>query len=151
VVDFTGVGPLTLGGSLSAEKTEVTGYGLQPASECPNPATSIFSWPQHPTLWLQVDGAGSDRIALVSLGYDGNYSPSSLLDSPKTAQGIGIGSTVAGLLAAYPGIVSDPEGGIQYYVLGNNAGGYLDFATTDGLVIAITAQENTQHVTEFCG
>ena len=80
------------------------------------------------------DGRGIQWIGIAAINV-ATVSPS----GPKTAAGIGLGSTEAELLAAYPGaVINRDTGAYREYVVDGGNGTYLHFATgSDGAVFRL--------------
>ncbi|CAN5211903.1 hypothetical protein BH09ACT1_BH09ACT1_29800 [soil metagenome] len=160
VISRDGVGPFTRGGSITAAKALVgPSYTLQPAESCPNPVMSIFMSPSHPTIWVQSQGFGSDRVYLVYVGSD-PADTEQTAGTPKTKEGIGIGSSLEAVMAAYPAgyLDADDNLGEKHYFSDDpknapDTGSFpvIVFGISDNLVRAISVQDNTQYLNEFCG
>lgn len=158
-IDFDGVGPFSLGGSVSAAKNRVgPAYTLRPAESCPNPAMSIFASPAHPTLWVAADVSGSDEIKSVFVGGDASIDVRAD-GSPQTDRGVGVGTPVAQLTTEYPSAVLDSNAHYgPVYILDDPANAsdpqrdrHVLFGTRDNVVTAVSVQSGTKYAAEFCG
>lgn len=157
VIDFEGVGPLTIGGSSADELPETApAYTVDASGICPNPATSILQSASNPTIWVQASGEGADDIFLIAVG--GDLPEHARADgSPRTAEGVGVGSTRADVEAAHPAgtVETDPQGDLMRFVVdGEGPTGeprYLVFDFSDDVVQTILVQTSPDVVSEFCG
>ncbi|MFF1572617.1 hypothetical protein ACFVWR_07720 [Leifsonia sp. NPDC058292] len=136
IIDFDGVGPVTLGSSFDAQRqllpafTDVT-YSICSAAyldlQAPNELSFLFIRP----------GDGSDVTAGIAIGSfeatrdSGPY-------TPRTMEGIGLGSTEQELKAAYPDIQQTGtygDGAITvFYGITDGNGGWIVFRVIDGRV-----------------
>jgi hypothetical protein len=157
-ITFDGVGPLALQGSL-AEQVPLTGPGYEAASpgSCPNPAITILKSHSNPTIWLEASADAPDAIRLIAVGGDVPGDPREI-GSPKTQEGISVGSSLAKLLAEYPTghLEKDSQSKpIRLVVAGSltsGARGFLIFDLFDGATVqTILVQPNSDPVHEFCG
>ncbi|MDN3494629.1 hypothetical protein QL996_01700 [Planococcus sp. APC 4015] len=156
IIDFEGVGPLTIGGSSAAELPETApAYTVDASGTCPNPATSILQSASNPTIWVQASGEGADDIALIAVG--GDLPENGRADgSPRTTEGVGIGSPLAETEAAYPAgtVENDPQGDLMRFVVnGEGPTGeprYLVFDFYDDVVQTILIQTSSDVVNDFC-
>jgi len=157
VISFRGAGPFDLGGSLAAEVAAAApAYEMVPAGSCPNPTTSILRSEANPTIWLQSTAEGSDEVALIAVGGD-VLDDARTSGSPRTEEGIGVGSSLDEVRAAYPAgsleetAESEPS---RFLVDGTAASGgarYLVFGFYGDIVQTIFVQTNSEVVSEFCG
>lgn len=163
-ISFNGVGPITLGGSISAQKSQVdSSYTLEPADSCPSPGMSILSSAVHPTIWIQGDGTGLDAASMIFVGADAPDDPRDdvrATGSPKTHEGIGIGSSVDQLRAAYPAARWDEQdySGVTHYLLDDSASEsdphgqrHIVFGVSDNVVREISVQFDARYHIELCG
>lgn len=160
-ITFTRVGPLTIGGDQKAEATVMTGLGytgsenqeLGQGGTCPADFFYGKGTPQFATTFLP---ANPDVTTLVAVSGDNSQPISStvIAASPKTEAGIGIGSTVAALKAAYPGIPKTGAYGdiTTYYGLSGENGRWIDFSVGErDEVIGITLADSGIPPSEYCG
>jgi hypothetical protein len=151
-IDFSGVGPLTLGGSISAERVDMTAFSDDSQPEAC--ALVVFSALAEdvPDIWAQP---GTDPDVSDVLVVTGNGEPAPfVIGSPTTATGIGIGATEGELLEAYPEIASKPGPNPESltYSVTDGAGGYINFAVDPSkLVESIAISDQSVIPYEYCG
>lgn len=73
--------------------------------------------------------------------------------SPSTAAGIGLGSTMDELTAAYPDLepTNQPASSSYGYAVGDDASGYVNFLVENDVVVMIGVHEGAGVPKEFCG
>jgi hypothetical protein len=153
VIGFDSVGPLTIGGSISAERVGMTAFSDDSQPEAC--ALVVFRGiaPDVPSVWAQPD-ADPDVIDVIVVTGDGEAAPYST-GSPKTAEGVGIGATEAEVLAAYPGITEQPSEVVpdfSYYAVSDDSGRYIDFTVDPaGLVESSALSDQSVPPYEYCG
>lgn len=124
-------GPISLGGN-GAETAAALGWKPASPSNCVELYSNLEAGiDAGDTRWRIAYGALADDrgiqwIDLRAMGSVENISPS----APRTAENIGIGSTEAEIMAAYPsaGIVTD-TGAYREYTVDGGDGTYLHFIT----------------------
>ena len=151
VITIDGVGPLTLGGSLTAEvPATAPAYTADADGTCPNPSISILKSDANPTIWIQAASEGSDEVAMIAVGGDG-----STTGWPHTAEGITVGSSLAQLQAAYPTGELEGEQYQQVFVVAETSASgddrYLLFELFEDVVFTIFVQTDPTHQYELCG
>lgn len=128
LIRFDGVGPVSLGTPFREQHDALPAFADDTDPICVD-YQSVLRSPRG--LWFYFIGAAdqSGRTATIELGNLGSPGADNS-DSPRTPEGIGIGSTVGELLAAYPGI--ERTGGysdtVDYYGLTDDRGGWIVFA-----------------------
>ena len=85
----------------------------------------------------------------------GSSSDHVIPSSPRTAQGIGVGSTFAELLNAYPTITKSGEYGggddpTRYYAIQSDNGQWLVFIVNNDVVGAISVDTTSKPPSEYC-
>jgi hypothetical protein len=153
VIGFTEVGPLSIGGSIDEARGAMTAFADASApDECP---LVVFDGIEDdvPTIWAEPDAGLTTIAQLVVTGSGGSTEFTS--GSPRTADGIGVGSTREQLLAAYPGIEQqndDEPPAFAYYALTDGSGRYIDFAVDgEGRVDSIALHDSPVPPSEYCG
>jgi len=151
-IDFAGVGPLTRGGSVSAERASMTAFVDDSNPE----ACSVVAFD---ALAENVPGIfavpAADLDTTTDLVVSGDNTPELLADgSPTTEAGIGVGSTEAELNAAYPDLLAQPGPGADstHYTLTDDAGGYIHFTVYPTQIVqSIAISESEAMPYEYCG
>lgn len=134
IIGFDRVGAATLGAPYSAQADAFPGFKDVTDSICLS-EQRIYLAPSRLGFALVAASDGSGRTAAIEFG-DYGTEIDNRSTSPKTSAGIGIGSTRAELLAAYPdiqktGAYSETT---TYYGLTNGAGGWMVFVVTNDVV-----------------
>ena len=150
LVDASGIGPILIGSELTASTSDLTGYTADDPAQCPNPEMRVFSSPTLPTLWIGVSSSSPTTIVSVSVGGDLTDATREA-SSPKTANGIAIGSTEADVVAAYPQAALTGEDPLVFYELGDASGPHVEIATFQGVVQTMSTLSTPYPVLEFCG
>jgi len=139
------VGPLTLGQPRQDAAAVMTAFTKEPY-QCD--VDLYASTSSRMSIVLGPDAAGSsvDMILINS-----NYDPAA--PSPRTAEGIGLGSTVDEILAAYPNIQRPDPRLYPTYSLVQADGTWIDFSIGVGTqtVSAITVMHGDYPPPEYCG
>lgn len=150
LITFDGVGPLTVGGQLSEEGEAMTAFSEEPRDYCPR-AIFNHSTGRAPSVWAMLDGDFETINAVVLPGRPDRMSP--VDGSPKTVEGIGLGSSVAELLAAYPDISAPvASNNSLVYAVNGGADRWIDFTTTsEGYVMSIVVIDVPKPPSEYCG
>lgn len=154
-VDFDGVGAFRVDALVvDMASAVVPPYTVEPAG-CPNPATTILRSDSHPTVWLQ-DRAGTGRVDVVAVGGDVPGDPREA-QSPHTESGVGIGSSLDQVQAAYPDgllettLQGEPDRVVVAGVGSSGAPRYLVFSFFENDVQTILVQASSEKIEEFCG
>jgi len=135
-------------------------YSQQPVAYCSWKTGTVFLSPTHPALWVSANYDNGVRTAEnveIALGLE----PAGrrlATETPRTANGIGIGSTEAALKSAYPKIgydpTPDPQTGETRYSLTDSvkgeSGRNLLFVVKSGVVTGIVVNRNTQYLYHYC-
>jgi hypothetical protein len=137
LIDFDGVGPAVLGRSFEEQRQTLPGFDDTTDSLCVDSHLRLQAPSGLPLLFVG-SAEQADRTAAVELSSTGSTAPDLRQASPKTAAGIGLGSSDEELLAAYPGIEKtggyvDPEE-FPYYGLTDGNGGWIVFGIIDHVV-----------------
>ncbi|WP_165063230.1 hypothetical protein [Marisediminicola senii] len=147
-IDFTGVGPLQLGAEFDAARAGMAQFVYDVDLEnCPGvgdftpEAAGIASF-----ITQSVDGA------IVSVTLVGRTGDSTMV--PATAEGIGVGSSLDDLTAAYPELEQGEfEGTENTYAVAGDAGTYIAFEVNpdDDAVRVISVSDSPLTPAEYCG
>ena len=149
VIGFTSVGPLDRGGRLTDERASMSAFTTKVQDACPS--VTGFDRPDLPAIWI-TDPYGTGAIDQIIVQRWG--SPETVAStSPRTAEGIGIGSTADEIAAAYPSITkTDVPYGTGYYSLPDDAGNWINFNVGEsGVVDTIAVQDTAVMNEEYCG
>jgi len=137
IIDFGGVGRVTLGTPFSSQSDALPGLQDVTDSICVDEQRTYLA-PSRLRFTLVGAKDGSKRTAAIEFGNlgDGTDNRST---TPKTAAGIGISSTREELLAAYPDIQETGRysDSVTYYGLTDGAGGWIAFAVMRDVVFEI--------------
>ncbi|CAN5205848.1 hypothetical protein BH09ACT1_BH09ACT1_02180 [soil metagenome] len=150
LIDFSGIGPATVGSKLSATGGLIAGLDRDTSANCPNPNAEFFTFDGKPFIAVLTNPSDNDTVAAVTL----QYAAGTAGHGPLTAAGVGVGSTESAVAAAYPSTASrDPSGEgilVDYPVAGPN-GSYLDVVVSEGTVSAITVWKESGTISEYRG
>jgi hypothetical protein len=140
-----GIGDFKIGGSFAAAAEEI---GHQPDPQCP---WIISGTATSPLVGARNDGSTvSDTINIVAIASYGLEQPPA--DSPKTAKGIGLGSSRADVQAAYPTATAEDQPNVDFTLRYVEGGGAMVFAGRGDLVESIDVIPAADPVSsEFCG
>ncbi|MFB2599504.1 hypothetical protein ACEXQE_17055 [Herbiconiux sp. P17] len=143
LIDFAGIGPLKLGTSL----TDIEAALPEAPDVCRPGVDGFFS---STIVAVAPDAAGPLSMALAQT--NGQLADGEGPGHPVTAAGIGPGSTVDQLLAAYPDAESYVGYGDQTVYRITDGATWIHFQPYGGDVIrAVTVQENDTFPREYCG
>ena len=151
LIDFTSVGPVTLGSPIADQPANMTHFTNQidPASGSNG---QLWSAPATPSIGIappEGDNSSPNIGSISVIGYSASSTATeSAANSPKTARGIGTGSTINAMLAAYPGIektgtYSDLT---DFYGVPDGSGHWIVFVTRNDLGLIITIHVGTSKV-----
>ncbi|GIT78911.1 hypothetical protein LLS1_05800 [Leifsonia sp. LS1] len=150
-IGFDGVGPVKLGLPL----TEVNGVTPTMSDETYDicrPAQLDLVAPDGLSLTAFETTASGDQVGNIHVGFNFDVGGDKTLATPRTDRGIGIGSTTAELLAAYPGIpLTGSYGDVaNYYGIDGGHGTWIVFGTLHDKVNAITVGPSSTIPSEYC-
>ncbi len=152
-IDFSGIGPFTLGESLEEQAAAFDGI---PFDDCGNSAVASYS---SPGVWFAASRSGDDSGDVV-LVYATTSQDQPGTPGPHTTAGIRSGDSIGALLAAYPGIrahmgalsphyfLTDGSTWINFSVFGRDSVEEIQPTDTIG-GISVTYQETPPK--EICG
>ncbi|WIB64238.1 hypothetical protein [Curtobacterium sp. MCBD17_040] len=138
-----GVGPLTIGGSVTAEGASMTAYTR--SDDCPNP--NIAMWRRTgSSVWTQALPDARDVVHGILLQGAG-------ASSPRTAQGDTLGTPLATLEAHHPDLVQIREDDQEDYRGYQDHGAWIvfDVRSTPQQVRSIWVSTDRVPPYEFCG
>lgn len=141
IIDFAGIGPLTMGGDVTAEKQSMTAFTSTAYEECP--AVAFFAKSDFPSV-VVVTGTESGSIQHIAV--TGNE----LSSSPRTSKGIGIDSSLDDLKAAYPELIDQDVNGRQTYSLKGENGTWINFAAIGETIAHIDVSTSSVVPKEYC-
>jgi hypothetical protein len=146
-IGFDGIGPAKLGSPLADLHTSMPTLTDETPDLCKPGQVALTD---SNGLWLIAHGfyQAEDTVANLFLG---SSDDAPVDGSPRTAAGIGIGSTESDLLAAYPGIpVTGTYSNATYHGVQNDRGTWIVFSIIDERVDAITVGPRSTMPKEFC-
>lgn len=145
VISASGIGPVVRGAVYPDVATPLTTFALAPVdAACPRLHT--MSREGTATVLLITSEAG-DQVEEVWLSGDPGA------EAPRTAEGIGPGSTLAELTAAYPTLQQTTQVSLDGYgyAVGDDDAGWLDFIVYQDAVTYIGSSAVPRAPKEFCG
>jgi len=148
LIDYTGIGPLTLQGQLADQAASATSFTSTLQDGCP--WVTALDKADFPSIWLPdpSDTGVIEQIVLQAWG----SAPTLAANSPQTAAGIGIGATLDQIEAAYPDIEKNDGRYAPFYSLPDGSGHWINFAlSTDGVVDTIVVRDSALMDSEYCG
>ncbi|WP_157780398.1 hypothetical protein [Leifsonia xyli] len=117
LVTFEGIGPLVAGSELAAVPSELSAFTelAAPEEQC-----SAYVYRLADTLRASTSGGRTDHehavdVTVSWMGSSDAPGPSDVAASPRTERGIGVGSTIAELKAAYPDLAVTHGGDVPTY------------------------------------
>jgi hypothetical protein len=146
IVSGAGIGPVTIGSDVG--EFSVVGPYTEQDEDCPNPAVhSLAGDGVAPMTVVAVDG-GSPVASVHVTSWGAQGTP---VASPRTAEGIGLDSSLADVQSAYPGIeLSDTHGETLQYA-SPDQGGWVIFTVQDDVVVQVSASTTSHNPSEHCG
>lgn len=155
VIGFDGIGPIAYGGSSDSAAAALDTTALVPydfgIEECRSDRRGTAD---DVNAWIMADSDEAGRVDLLTVFGYGVDATRAATAFPRTAAGIGIGSTEQDLLAAYPDIAAEnPVAGDASYALRDGSGRTLWFrvAADQGAVVTITLNDQPELTIGGCG
>ena len=137
VVGFHGVGPVALGAPFSEERAGLPGFADVTDPICTSSYLDL-QLPNGQTIIIMRSGGGGEAVAGIQFGSRGAPGELSPESGPRTEAGIGSGSTLTEMQAAYPGLQKTGDyGTTTYYGITDGDGAWIVFRAYDGLVVDI--------------
>lgn len=152
VIDFGHVGPIAVGAPIDGIPALMTAFTDATQEACPY--VLAYDAPGVPSIWLpDPHGTGViEQILIVGWGAAGE----TRTDAVRTTAGIGIGSTLAELRAAYPQLIQNqgPYSTVIYGIT-DDAGHWINFVfddgtAEDGLIQFMVVRDSPSVQGEFC-
>lgn len=151
LVGFDGIGPIPQGGQIADVRSLMGAFVEDELPKwCP---AARFQFEGQLVLVAHL----ADDFSTITGMFVGGGPGSELVSqsTPRTAQGIGAGSTFAELLNAYPTITKSGEYGggedpTHYYAIQNDNGLWLVFTGNDDVVDAISVRTTSRPSSEYC-
>jgi hypothetical protein len=138
IIGFDGVGPIKLGTPYRSQHDIVPAFTDVTDSICVD-VQSVLRSPSGLWFYSAAAADGSGRTATIEFGNLGSPGQDQRDASPKTPEGIGVSSTRAELMAAYPGI--ERTGGYSdkadYYGMTDGQGAWIVFGVMHDAVFNI--------------
>jgi hypothetical protein len=147
-IDFGAIGPVEVGETREEALTSLATFPQGPLEDCPAPISAI-DLGDGVAIWLTDDTL--TQIVLMGDALIGGAAPDSRTTRPLTAEGIGVGSTTAELLAAYPDAQTGQSNSSEVYSLGNDSGEWINFQAMNGVVDAVVVNDRPSVNGEYCG
>lgn len=150
VISGAGFGPVTRGAEYPGVAEPLTAFELSPVDEiCP----TLFTLEGEDTaaLLLIVSAAGD---VVEEVWVSGSPDASGALPvAPRTVEGIGLGSSIDQLTAAYPELQQVGQLSAEGfgYAVGDEELGWVDFIVVEDVVTSIGSSAEPRAPKEFCG
>lgn len=145
IVGYEGVGPVLWGSSADDARASLLDFAEKPVEQCP--ALVVFESETLPNVWLVLgdDGTTVDQVVVTA------DSAGDIVSSPETAEGIGVGSSVDEVVAAYPDaeVAEVPVADTRYSVTDET--GWINIVVRDGVVHEIVVRDEPAVSYEVCG
>ena len=144
-ISYEGIGPVAWGQSSDEARASLGDFTEVPVEQCPE--LLVFESETLPNVWLVLDGDGVtiDQVVVTADSAD------AVSESPKTAEGIGVGSTVDEVVAAYPDaeVEEVPVADTRYSV--TDGSGWINIVVRDAVVHEIVVRDEAAVSYEVCG
>jgi hypothetical protein len=146
VVTGAGIGPLRLAGRFDPAAPDAGPYHAT-ESGCPNPSVTQLEGDGLADMTVVTTDDGAE-IALVQVT---DWADSGAESAASTATGIRLGSTVAELETAYPGIEQSGVSNNSGVYAVEDSGGWIVFWVEDAAVVLMSASPTSSVPSELCG
>jgi hypothetical protein len=146
-VDFTGVGPVELGAPILGTASLMTAFTVATQEACP--WVTAYAAEGLPSVWLPDPQDTGVVGQIVLQAWSGPAAVAA--SSPKTDAGVGVGSTLAELRAAYPALTEQQGKYAVFYAVTDDAGHWINFSVMDDVVDAIVVRDEAKIDSEYCG
>lgn len=146
-VDFTGVGPVELGAPILGTASLMTAFTVATQEACP--WVTAYAAEGLPSVWLPDPQDTGVVGQIVLQAWSGPAAVAA--SSPKTDAGVGVGSTLAELRAAYPTLTEQQGKYAVFHAVTDDAGHWINFSVMDDVVDAIVVRDEATIDSEYCG
>jgi hypothetical protein len=146
IIDFASVGPLVVGGDIVTAKETMTSFTSVVYEGCAS--VTSYDKPDFPSIVIP-DRLGTGILEQIVLQSGSAAAVSA--NSPRTEQGIGIGSTLAQLQSAYPTLTyQDDNPNTVHYAVSDDGSNWINFSIMDGVVQTIVVRASPVIAKEYC-
>jgi hypothetical protein len=145
LITFQGIGPLVVGDPLATVRQSMDG-AFTPADD----GGLCASWDVGPAFTSIVPDQGDESAPIAFAAILGGDAAAGE-NTPRTAAGIGIGSTAADVMAAYPDATEQQNSYGPNLSITDNGGVYIDFPLRDGVVDGAVVIDTPIVPDEYCG
>lgn len=150
LISADGIGPVLYGGAIADVRPSMSAFTEIPSEWC---GVARFRSEENGLAVLAMlseDGSTVEGTFVNGWG----QSSAALADAPRTAEGIGLGSSLSDLLSTYPTISLEYERATEpptlYYAIRNANGSWLVFAVYEDVVRAIAVHNEPWLKSEYC-
>ena len=144
-ISYEGIGPVAWGQSSDEARASLGDFTEKLVEQCPD--LLVFESETLPNVWLVLDGDGVtiDQVVVTADSAD------AVSESPETAEGIGVGSTVDEVMAAYPDaeVAEEPVADTRYSI--TDGSGWINVVVRGGVVHEIVVRDEAAVSYEVCG
>lgn len=150
IISADGIGPIALGQSLDEATLALSSFTEQDLG-CDNPGVRLYTAPGAPTVALFLANTGPTVAGIRISDYEQRLPVGA---SPRTAEGLGLGSTVAEVQAEYADAVGEAAAGVPNYthVVGDDI--WISFANpsaNESRILNIDVAHGGHMFYELCG
>lgn len=150
LISADGIGPVVYGGAIADVRPSMGAFDEIPSEWCGVARFRSESNGLAVLAMLSEDGSTIEGTFVNGWG----ESPAALADAPRTAEGIGLGSSLSDLLSAYPTISLEHERATEpptlYYAIHNANGSWLVFVVYEDVVRTIAVHNEPWLMSEYC-
>lgn len=150
LISADGIGPVLYGGAIADVRPSMTAFTEIPSDWC---GVARFRSEENGLAVLAMLSEDGSTIEGTFVNRWGQ-SPAALAAAPRTAEGIGLGSSLSDLLSAYPTISLEHERATEpptlFYAIRNANGSWLVFVVYEDVVGAIAVHNEPWLMSEYC-